>query len=41
MYFRYLTIFFLLLCFCWLFKPVFTAILKSVNKIKNDYKKTK
>ena len=41
MYFRYLTILFLLLCFCWIFRPVFMVILKSVTKVKNDIKKNK
>lgn len=41
MLFRYLTIFLILLCFCWVFKPLFNVVLKSVKKVKNDYKKTK
>lgn len=41
MWFKWLTIFFLLLCFCWAFRPVFGFILKSIKKVKNDYKQTK
>lgn len=41
MWFRNLTVAILLLCFCWLFKPIFTAVLRSVKKVKNDIKKTK
>ena len=41
MWFRYLTITVLLLGFCWLFKPIFVMVLKSIKKIKNDFKKVK
>lgn len=41
MWFRYVTIIILLLCFCWAFKPVFMAILRSVKKVKRDIKKVK
>lgn len=41
MLFRYLVIFILLLCFCWVFKPVFKAVWKSIVKVKNDYRETK
>lgn len=41
MWFRYATVLILLLCFCWLFKPVFVGVLRSVKKVKNDFRKTK
>lgn len=39
MWFRYLTILILLLCFCWLFKPVFTGVLRSVISSLNELEK--
>lgn len=41
MWFRYLTIFLLLLGFCWLFKGVFLSVYASVKKAYKDYKKIK
>lgn len=41
MWFRCVTILIILLCFCWLFKPIFIAFLRSVKKVKQDIKKIK
>lgn len=41
MWFRYLFIFILLVGMCWVFRPLYTILLKSVKKVKNDYRKTK
>nr|DAY65805.1 MAG TPA: hypothetical protein [Caudoviricetes sp.] len=41
MWFRYLTIFLLLIGFCWLFKSAFLSVYASVKKAYRDYKKIK
>lgn len=41
MWFRGAAILTLLLCFCWLFKPVFAGVFRSVKKVRNDFKKIK
>ena len=41
MWFRYLTIFLLLIGFCWLLKSAFLSVYASVKKAYRDYKKIK